>query len=312
MIVLYTEYLATNSNGALLVTWFLDTCTLPHRHSILASKLVSNLAELCCHRLASLTVLKVLNYRGDEKAKRFILESIFGKKDSATIPQVLYQVLCDNNYGPTFVYKVLSMSLLEGEVRVHVVQQVRKVLMNISTTQLHRRLMEEVGLGGGSSSSATLLNVTGSSKHRSSLSHVFNVDNMGHMRNVSAGSAMSAGSRPRAQSNSGILPIPLPAPNGAGIVGSNGQPPTQQLAVPNGYYNYPGVFPVTGNTSRGYSMTGDDLSSQFDMLSLQNNTQISLPQLSMNNSNPHSNGNHNNHLKPGNSNNGSTYGAYGY
>ncbi|SCV03901.1 LANO_0G06942g1_1 [Lachancea nothofagi CBS 11611] len=314
VIVLYTEYLATNSNGALLVTWFLDTCTLPHRHSILAPRLVANMAELCCHKLASLTVLKVLNYRGDEKAKRLILESIFGKKDTGAPSPLLYQILCDTNYGPTFLYKVLSMSLLEGDIRVHVVQQVRRALMEINPTQQHRRLMEEVGLGGTAVVPTIASSVSGSAKHRPSISHVFNTDGVGHMRNVSVGSNLSNGSRPRALSNSGLGTIPA----GAAITAANAPgsaPQNQLLAVPGAFYSYPGVFPVSGGNSRGYPVNGDDIASQFDMLNLHNSTQISLPQLSMNNTNSNANLNNNanqNHLKPGNSNNGSVYGMYGY
>lgn len=297
MIVLYAEYLATNSNGALLVTWFLDTCTLPHRQSILAPKLVSCIVELCCHRLASLTVLKVLNYRGDDKAKRLILESVFGKKESVEFPQALYQILCDNNYGPTFLYKVLSMSLLEGDVRMHVIQQVRKVLMEINTTQQHRRLMEEVGLG----SAATQAGVQGNGKHRPSMSHVFNTDAAGHMRNVSVGSVMSNGSRPRAMSNGGGPQVVMAGSSTVPIAATSTT--QQKLNVPGGYYNYPGVFPLSVG-SNGYSFNADDLSSQLDMMTLNNGTQISLPQLSMNNNN--------NHLNTSNSNNGNGYGMFGY
>lgn len=289
MIVLYAEYLATNTNGALLVTWFLDTCTLPHRHSILAPKLVSHIVDLCCHRLASLTVLKVLNYRGDDNAKKAILDSIFGEKDSLETPQTLYQILNDTNYGPTFIYKVLSMPLLEGDVRMHAVQQVRKVLLEASPAQQHRRLMEEVGLGGAA------LAVAGTNiKHRPSISHVFATDSSGHMRTVSVSSVRSNGSRPRALSNGAQQPtaqIPVSVP-------ASSQQQQQQLNVPGGYYNYPGMFPM-GSSSGGYAVQTDDLSSQFDMLTLSNGTQISLPQLSMNN----------NQL---NTTNNSTGGAYGF
>ncbi|SCU96577.1 LAFA_0G07008g1_1 [Lachancea sp. 'fantastica'] len=327
MIVLYTEYLATNSNGALLVTWFLDTCTLPHRHSILAPRLVANMAEMCCHKLASLTVLKVLNFRGDERAKRLILDTIFGKKESSHPSPLLFQILCDTNYGPTFLYKVLSMSLLEGDVRVHVVQQVRRALLDINPTQQHRRLMEEVGLGGTAVASNITPVVSSSSKHRPSITQVFNSDGVNHVRNLSVGSNLSNGSRPRALSNTGLAPIPA----GAAVSSMQSANPgsmnlgsKQNLATsggaPAGYYNYAGgAYPSSGVESRG--VYGDDISSHFDMLSLQNGTQISLPQISMNNSNAtnksgnnsnSNNSNSGNYLHPSNSNAGSLYGTYGY
>ncbi|KAG4218014.1 hypothetical protein PC116_g33506, partial [Phytophthora cactorum] len=39
-IALHSVQLATNANGALLLTWFLDTCTFPQRRSVLAPQLV--------------------------------------------------------------------------------------------------------------------------------------------------------------------------------------------------------------------------------------------------------------------------------
>lgn len=273
MIVLYAEYLATNSNGTLLVSWFLDTCLLPHRHSILAPRLFNNIVELCRHRLASLTVLKVLNYRGDDKIRKDILDEIFGDVNSDEPAPALRQILCDTNYGPTFIYKVLTMSLLEGDLRTHVIKHVRQVLLETTPSQQHRRLMEEVGL-----TPANTQQQNAQGKHRSSISQVFNSDGT-HLRGLSVSSIRSNGSR-----HSGLAPTT-----------SAGQAPVQNSAstVPNnnlawnpasvGYLNYPGMFPGFGNN--GYPMNSDDLPSQFDLLSLNNGTHISLPQLSLTNQN---------------------------
>lgn len=268
MIVLYAEYLATNSNGTLLVSWFLDTSQLRHRHAILAPKLFSQIVELCRHRLASLTVLKVLNYRGDDTVRKEMLDRIFGDTSSDEPAPALRQILCDTNHGPTFVYKVLTMSLLEGELRNHVIKQVRQVLLDTTPSQLHRRLMEEVGLSPASAQQNSNL------KHRSSISQVFSQDST-HLRGLSVSSVRSNGSR-----HSGLAPTT-----------SAGQAsiPTSSTATNNnmqwnvGYMNYPGMFPGFG--SNGYSVNADELPSQFDMLSLNNGTHVSLPQLSLTNQN---------------------------
>lgn len=39
-ITMHAVQLATNANGALLLTWFLDTYTVPNRHTILAPRLI--------------------------------------------------------------------------------------------------------------------------------------------------------------------------------------------------------------------------------------------------------------------------------
>ncbi|CDO94360.1 unnamed protein product [Kluyveromyces dobzhanskii CBS 2104] len=293
MIVFFVKYLATNSNGALLVTWFLDTCTLPRRHSILAEALLPNILELGCHKLASLTILKILNYRGDEVAKRMILDNIFGPMDneiSTKPPQLLYQLLNDTNYGPSFIYKVLSIPMLEGDVRHHVIEQVRYILTTESNITQHRRLLEEVGLNTACNSQ-----LASQSKPRMSISHVFGNDHPQHMRNVSMNSARSVSSRPRASSNaqsqqqqqqqqqqpiqpSQIQPQ-LPQQPQSQVQASQAAVPGQAT-----YYTYPGMFPGSQPYQYSTSTSGlnDDMVSNFDMLTFNNGTQISLPQLTMN------------------------------
>ncbi|KAJ1563117.1 hypothetical protein HK405_000124 [Cladochytrium tenue] len=51
--------LVTNPNGALLITWLLDTSTLPGRYRVLAPKLAPHVPSLCTHKLASATILKL-------------------------------------------------------------------------------------------------------------------------------------------------------------------------------------------------------------------------------------------------------------
>lgn len=304
MIVFFVKYLATNSNGALLVTWFLDTCTLPKRHSILAEALLPNIFELGCHKLASLTILKILNYRGDEVAKRAILDTIFGPMDneiSSKPPQLLYQLLSDTNYGPSFVYKVLSIPMLEGDVRHHVIEQVRYILTTESNITQYRRLLEEVGLNAINNQPSTA-----QTKPRMSISHVFGNDHPQHMRTVSVNSVRSASSRPRASSNAQSQQQPIQSsqvqaqlpqqsqsqpqhqPQQASISGISGQA---------SYYTYPGMFPASQPYQYSTSTSGlnDDLVSNFDMLTFNNGTQISLPQLTMNGQPlPHSQNRHHN------------------
>lgn len=159
-IVAYADHLAIDQNAALLITWFLDTCTLPNRHMLLTPRLVPHLAQLCTHKLASLTILKILNNRSEPEAKSMILTALFGDVNASVEntrpPQLLELVLQDSSHGAGFIFKVLSNPQLEADVRKHVVSQVRKVLveMNISSYQDYKRLMDEVGLssrGDGSS-----------------------------------------------------------------------------------------------------------------------------------------------------------------
>ncbi|CAI4043960.1 Jsn1p SKDI_10G2900 [Saccharomyces kudriavzevii IFO 1802] len=283
MIVVYAEYLSTNSNGALLVTWFLDTSVLPNRHSILAPRLTKRIVELCGHRLASLTILKILNYRGDDNARKIILDSLFGNikiSPDSLPPNELKRLLCETSYGPTFVHKVLAMPLLEDDLRAHIIKQVRNVLIDSTPMQPSRRLLEEVGLALPSSTH----NKTKQQQqqhHNNSISHVFATPDASgqHIRGLSVSSVKSGGSKHTTMNtavNTGSSASAL----------SPGQPLNVNSTM--GYFSYPGVFPASGfsgNANNGYTINSDDLSSQFDMLNFNNGTRLSLPQLSLTNHN---------------------------
>jgi hypothetical protein len=57
-IILHSVPLATNPNGALLLTWLMDANELPGRYNLLANRLASFVQHLATHKLASLTILR--------------------------------------------------------------------------------------------------------------------------------------------------------------------------------------------------------------------------------------------------------------
>ncbi|KAK9465493.1 armadillo-type protein [Lipomyces arxii] len=143
-ITLHSVQLATNANGALLLTWFLDTCTLPNRHRILAPRLIPYLVSLCTHKLASLTVLKVVNNRAEPEARRAIFDALFNSPNDS----VLEEILNDSAQGPLVIYKILTTPFLEVDIRQQAVSTVQNVLVQFKfhPSQGYRRLMDEVGL----------------------------------------------------------------------------------------------------------------------------------------------------------------------
>ncbi|KAK9781895.1 hypothetical protein SCAR479_01766 [Seiridium cardinale] len=151
-IALNSVQLATNANGALLLTWFLDTCTFPQRRSVLAPQLVPYLVHLCTHKVAYLTVLKVINQKAEADARDTILKAMFfTPKD-----HVLEAILSDHACGATLIFKVLTTPFFDESIRSQVVDNVKNVLIRIKAqpNQGYKRLMDEVGLstrnGGGS------------------------------------------------------------------------------------------------------------------------------------------------------------------
>ena len=142
-IVLHSVQLATNANGALLLTWFLDTCTLPHRRTALAPRLVPHLVHLCTHKVAYLTVLKVINQRNEIEARDTVLKALFSEDG-----KVLEDILSDQQCGATLIFKVLTTPCFDESQRNEVLQKVRNVLvrLKVSPSQGYKRLMDEVGL----------------------------------------------------------------------------------------------------------------------------------------------------------------------
>ncbi|KAI1190569.1 hypothetical protein F5B17DRAFT_427402 [Nemania serpens] len=155
-IALHSVQLATNANGALLLTWFLDTCTFPQRRSVLAPQLVPFLVHLCTHKVAYLTVLKVINQKAEPEARDTILKALFfTPKD-----QTLEAILSDHACGATLIFKVLTTPFFDETIRSQVVENVKNVLVRIKAqpNQGYKRLMDEVGLstrsGGGGGAGA--------------------------------------------------------------------------------------------------------------------------------------------------------------
>ncbi len=142
-IALHSVQLATNANGALLLTWLLDTCNLPHRRAALAPRLVPHLVHLCTHKVAYLTVLKVINQRNEPEARDVVLNALFAEDE-----KVLEQILSDQQCGATLIFKVLTTPCFEDSQRNDVLQKVRNVLLRlkVSASQGYKRLMDEVGL----------------------------------------------------------------------------------------------------------------------------------------------------------------------
>ena len=143
-IVMHSVRLATNTNGALLLTWLLDTCTFPRRRTVLAPRLVPHLVHLCTHKVAYLTVLKVINQRNEPEARDVVLQALFFSPNN----QTLEEILSDQSCGASLIFKILTTPFFDEGMRTEVIQNVRDVLsrMKALPSQGYKRLMDEVGL----------------------------------------------------------------------------------------------------------------------------------------------------------------------
>ncbi|KAI9888680.1 MAG: hypothetical protein M1814_006536 [Vezdaea aestivalis] len=143
-IALNSVQLATNTNGALLLTWLLDTCNFNRRRSILAPRLVPHIVQLCTHKVAYLTVLKVINQPKEPEARELVLRALFFTPND----EVLQKILADQTCGITLIFKVLTTPFFDESLRNEVMQNIRNVLTRLKAqpAQGYKRLMDEVGL----------------------------------------------------------------------------------------------------------------------------------------------------------------------
>lgn len=143
-VILNSIPLATNPNGALLLTWLLDTSSFPSRYSLLAPRFTPHLSHLCTHKLASLTVLRIVNQKVEPEASVQVVEALFSSPND----HVLTDVLGDQVNGVAVVHKILTSPFVDPEKRPTYVEATKRVLIELKViaTQAYRRLIEEVGL----------------------------------------------------------------------------------------------------------------------------------------------------------------------
>jgi protein JSN1 len=143
-IILNSIPLATNPNGALLLTWLLDTSGFPSRYNLLAPRFTPHLSHLCTHKLASLTVLRIVNQKIEPNASKLIVDALF----SSPGDHVLTDVLGDQVNGVAVVHKILTSAFIDQLEKHNYIEATKRVLIELKViaTQAYRRLIEEVGL----------------------------------------------------------------------------------------------------------------------------------------------------------------------
>ncbi|KAJ5179890.1 hypothetical protein N7492_003100 [Penicillium capsulatum] len=228
-IALHSVQLATNANGALLLTWFLDTCTFPRRRTVLAPRLVPHLVHLCTHKVAYLTVLKVINQRNEAEARDIVLKALFFSPGD----EVLEKILSDQTSGATLIFKVLTTPFFDESMRTEVVKNVSKVLTKLKATpsQGYKRLMDEVGLSSRGSGR----------EHHHGRDHSATPEKSQHRQSSRHGGSNYPTQQPMERQYSGQF-----APS---VLGQTSENP-HQLSADQG--NGPSLDPYTGNGINGF------------------------------------------------------------
>ncbi|KAJ9107834.1 hypothetical protein QFC19_002740 [Naganishia cerealis] len=143
-IILHSVPLATNSNGALLLTWLMDAPELPGRFGLLASRLSGHLSHLATHKLASLTTLRIVNQKEEPEAVKVVLDAIFKSPGD----QVLHEILQDQVHGSHTISKIVCGDVVGPEQKAELIQICKRVLESMKNTNgyAYRKLLEVCGL----------------------------------------------------------------------------------------------------------------------------------------------------------------------
>jgi hypothetical protein len=136
-IIKYCYELSCDQNGALLMSWLVDSYSGAGKYAELVSVLKQNLLSACTHKIASAFVLKLCAQKSELDAKDAILDGIFSKN--------LIPILADPVNGTSLIRKILT-SCLSDQSRL--LSQISK-LVSKSDIQRHtsiKRFMEEFSI----------------------------------------------------------------------------------------------------------------------------------------------------------------------
>ncbi|KAJ3006056.1 UNVERIFIED_CONTAM: hypothetical protein HDU68_004297 [Siphonaria sp. JEL0065] len=145
----FAMQLVTNINGSIIVAWLLDTSSLPGRYRVLAPKLAADVPALCRHKLASATILKLVNQRIELDARDLIIKEIFFHDyDESGNASNLREIISDHTQGVAVIQKILAAGCISPDERVRFADRVRccvSQMMEVKTNPMaYKRLLEEV------------------------------------------------------------------------------------------------------------------------------------------------------------------------
>lgn len=130
--------LSTNANGALLLSWLIESTNIKNRMQTIASRLSSNMVQLCTHKLSSQIVYKLLNQTSDVIAQEIIFKSLREEN-------ILLEILSDQLRGLSFIQKVLACSSLNEAQKSNLRTQVRSGLEQLKGPG-HKKLLDQLSV----------------------------------------------------------------------------------------------------------------------------------------------------------------------
>ena len=134
--------LSMNPNGMILITWLMELTALPGRFRALSVKLSQHIALLCCHKLASSTLLKVVTQRAEMDARDHLIRELFYHEP------LLQQVLQDANHGIPTIQKIISTGCVNIQEKMRLADCTRSAISSTRSFEEHhlsyKRLIEDL------------------------------------------------------------------------------------------------------------------------------------------------------------------------
>jgi hypothetical protein len=127
--------LCMNSNGSILITWLLDSSQLPGRYRVIAPILLPHLSVLCCHKISSLSILKIISQIVESDAKMIIVDGVFQ-------PKTLKTLLADQQIGVSVITKIIQS--LTPEERFIKVTPIIPEINKMPKQGVYKRLFDEI------------------------------------------------------------------------------------------------------------------------------------------------------------------------
>jgi hypothetical protein len=134
--------LSIHANGALLVSWLIESSQLENRYSLLASRLAPHLTQIATHKLGTQILLKLINQDTEIQARATLLSAL---EDQDT----MREILSDQARGLGFAIKVISSDNLSSDEKTKLREIAHPILTQLQGTGFKKALLEFVAVGEG-------------------------------------------------------------------------------------------------------------------------------------------------------------------
>ncbi|KAI7896233.1 armadillo-type protein [Mucor mucedo] len=131
--------LSIHANGALLISWFIESSQIENRYSLLAARLAPHLTQIATHKLGTQILLKLINQDLDLKARACLLEALENG-------DTMREILSDQARGLAFAIKVISSESLGSDEKSKLREIAHPILTQLQGTGFKKALVEFVAV----------------------------------------------------------------------------------------------------------------------------------------------------------------------